>query len=235
MKKEVIPVMNEKILIIEDDEVISRFLNVAIKAKGDLPILAKNGITGINAVMNEVPSAILLDLGLPDIDGIEVIRQVRSFSAIPIIVVSARDKEREKVEALDLGADDYLTKPFSIGELMARIRVVLRKQKNMSEIGAIFTFHELMVDFEKRKVTLSEKEIHLTPIEFRLLSLLIEHQGKVLTHSFLQQAVWGYSSSDEYQTQRVFMASIRRKLEEEPAHARFIQTEIGVGYRFIDE
>lgn len=227
--------MNEKILIIEDDEVISRFLQTAIKAKGDFPLLAKNGVTGINAVMKDSPSVVLLDLGLPDIDGTEVIRQVRSFSAVPIIVVSARDKEREKVEALDLGADDYLTKPFSIGELMARIRVVLRKQKNNVEVGSVFTFHELVVDFEKRKVTLNENEIHLTPIEFRLLALLIEHQGKVLTHSFLQLAVWGYASGDEYQTQRVFMASIRRKLEEEPAHVRFIKTEIGVGYRFVDE
>jgi len=227
--------MNEKILVIEDDVIISRFLNVALHSKGYLPILAKTGVSGINMAMNDTPDVILLDLGLPDIDGNEVIRQMRTFSTTPIIVVSARDKEREKVEALDLGADDYLTKPFNIGELMARVRVVLRKKAPMNEPLQTFMVGDLFVDFEKRRVSLRDTEIHLTPIEYRLLSLLIEHQGKVLTHSAIHKSVWGYESSDDYQTLRVFMASIRRKIEDDTNHPRYIMTEIGVGYRLVDE
>lgn len=227
--------MNEKILIIEDDEIIIRFLTLALKTKNYEPILAKNGVEGINMVINELPDVILLDLGLPDIDGIEVIKQVRSFSEIPIIVVSARDKENEKVEALDLGANDYLTKPFNVGELLARIRVSLRFRTLQNNNSSIFEFGELIVDFEKRKVSIRTKEIHLTPIEFRLLSLLIQYQGKVLTHSFIQKSVWGYDSNDDYQSLRVFMASIRKKIEDDTNHPMYIITEIGVGYRFSDE
>ncbi|MDD3842933.1 MAG: response regulator [Candidatus Izemoplasmatales bacterium] len=226
--------MNEKILAIEDDEIISRFLKIAITSKGYTFFRAKDGISGIDTARTEKPDVILLDLGLPDIDGIEVLHQLLTFSSSPIIVISARTKEHEKVEALDQGADDYLTKPFNVGELLARIRVVLRRQKSIDTKDS-FEFGELKVDYEKRRVTRRTEDIHFTPIEYRLLLLLIEYQGKVLTHSFIQQKIWGYESSDEYQSLRVFMASIRRKIEDDSVNPKYILTEIGVGYRFLDE
>ncbi len=227
--------MNEKILIIEDDLVISRFLKIALTSRGYQFIHVGNGLAGIDAIREEKPDVVLLDLGLPDIDGIDVIRQVQTFSKVPIIVISARSKEKEKVEALDSGADDYLTKPFNNAELMARIRVVLRKQKNIINMPTIFEFGDLRIDSEKRRVWKGEEEIHFTPIEYSLLTLLIEQQGKVLTHSFIQHRIWGYESTDEYQSLRVFMASIRRKIEDDSTNPKYISTEVGVGYRFLEE
>jgi two-component system KDP operon response regulator KdpE len=224
-----------KVLIIEDDDIIIRLLELALKTNDYQPIRAKTGFQAIQSLRDENPDLVLLDLGLPDIDGMEVLSQIRSFSSIPIIIVSARGKEREKVAALDGGADDYLTKPFNVFELLARIRVALRRSGGTPHDTEPFELKALEVDFEKRRVKCKGNIIHLTPIEYKLLTLLIEHRGKVLTHLFIQQRVWGYESSDDYQTLRVFMASIRRKIEEDTNHPMYIMTEVGVGYRFVDE
>ena len=177
--------MHDKILLIEDDASIIRFLSLSLDKNGYKVIEARNGIEGISLFMSDNPDLILLDLGLPDIDGSEVLRQIRSQSEVPILVVSARGQEREKVEALDLGADDYVTKPFHINELLARVRVALRKKTPRVVKEKVFVLDGLRVDFEKYKVYVEDREVHLTPIEFKLLVLLIEHAGKVLTHSFI--------------------------------------------------
>lgn len=227
--------MNSKsILLIEDDKSIRNFLQLALKTEDYKVLEAANGLAGISMFMSHNPDLVILDLGLPDIDGMQVLEQIRQTSALPVIIVSARGQEREKVSALDLGADDYITKPFGAGELLARIRVALRRQKP-SVFATEFVFDSLRIDFDKRKVFIDAKEIHLTPIEYKLLLLLTENSGKVLTHSFIQKQVWGYDSGDDYQTLRVFMANIRKKIELDTLRPRFILTEIGVGYRFADE
>ena len=210
--------MHDKILLIEDDASIIRFLSLSLDKNGYKVIEARNGIEGISLFMSDNPDLILLDLGLPD-----------------ILVVSARGQEREKVEALDLGADDYVTKPFHINELLARVRVALRKKTPRVVKEKVFVLDGLRVDFEKYKVYVEDREVHLTPIEFKLLVLLIEHAGKVLTHSFIIRNIWGYSSCEDSQSLRVFMANIRRKIEKDSSHPRYILTEVGVGYRFVDE
>jgi len=179
----------------------------------------------------------ILDLGLPDMDGLDIIKQVRSFSDMPIIVVSARDQDSEKIEALDAGADDYLTKPFSINELLARLRVILRRINKKEENRAedIYRVGDLEVNLERHVVLLSESEIHFTPMEFDVLALLIRNAGKVLTHSYIIKEVWGSYLESDTQSLRVFMANIRRKLEKDPAKPRYIITEVGIGYRFADE
>ena len=180
------------------------------------------------------PDLILLDLGLPDIDGMEVLGQIRQESEVPVIVVSARGMEQEKVGALDAGADDYITKPFNAGELLARIRVALRHRSSAPRQEPVFELDTLKMDFEKRKVSVRGEEVHLTPIEYKMLSLLVNNSGKVLTHHYIQQEVWGYDTTDDYQSLRVFMANIRRKIEEDSTKPRFILTEVGVGYRFVE-
>lgn len=227
--------MNDKILIIEDDTSIIRFLSLSLEKNDYKVIEARNGIEGISIFMTENPDLILLDLGLPDIDGSEVLTQIRSQSDVPILIVSARGQEKEKVEALDLGADDYITKPFHINELLARVRVALRKKMPKVMKERIFILDGLRIDFEKYRVFVDDQEVHLTPIEFKLLALLVEHAGKVLTHSFIIRKIWGYSTSEDSQSLRVFMANIRRKIEKDSSHPRFILTEVGVGYRFVDE
>ena len=204
---------DKKILIIEDEKVIQNFLSLSLKSKKYEPIIAENGLLGISLFMSHNPDLILLDLGLPDIDGTEVLKQIRSSSDIPIIIISARGQEREKVNALDLGADDYITKPFNIEELFARIRVVLRRYKPQDVRTNDFKLGGLLVNFEKRKVYINDEEIHLTPIEYKMLVLLIQNQGKVLTHRFIQQEIWGSPTTDDYQSLRVFMSNIRRKIE----------------------
>jgi two-component system KDP operon response regulator KdpE len=194
----------------------------------------KRIIIGLNEVLNQSPDLVLLDLGLPDMDGMEVIKEIRKIGQTPIIIISARGRESDKVSALDLGANDYVTKPFNIGEVLARIRVALRNQTDQNK-AVEFRFKDLVVDFEKYKVHLKEEEIHLTPIEFKLLELLIEHQGKVLTHSFIQEKIWGYQTVDDYQSLRVFMANIRKKIETNQQAYDYILTEVGVGYRFKDD
>ena len=176
---------------------------------------------------------ILLDLGLPDLDGMEVLDQIRQESDVPVIVVSARGMEQEKVGALDAGADDYITKPFNAGELLARIRVALRHRSSATKQEPV-ELDTFKMDFEKRKVFVRGGEVHLTPIEYKMLTLLVNNSGKVLTHHFIQQEVWGYDTTDDYQSLRVFMANIRRKIEEDSTKPRFILTEVGVGYRFVE-
>ena len=179
----------------------------------------------------------MLDLGLPDIDGIEIINQVRNVSNIPIIIVSAREQESDKITALDAGANDYLTKPFSMGELLARIRVMERliERDSTHTTENVFKFDYLTVDVEKHRVYSDDNEVHLTPIEFKLLVLLITNRGKVITHSQISKEVWGYGETGDSKSIRVFMASLRRKVEKDSSNPRFILTEIGVGYRFADD
>ncbi|MBV4415457.1 response regulator [Clostridium tyrobutyricum] len=226
------------ILIVEDDRPIRNFIAAAVSSQGYKYIETDKGNEAISLSMSNNPDLIILDLGLPDIDGIEVISKVREFSDVPIIIVSARANERQKVEALDKGADDYLIKPFGIGELLARIRVSLRHSminKDKEEILSTFKVRQLVIDFDKRRVILNNEEIHLTPIEYKILSLLCRYSGKVLTHSFIIREVWGTSFGSETQSLRVFMASLRRKIEKDPAQPEYIYTEVGVGYRLIDE
>ena len=227
--------MNETVLIIEDDKTIQKFLNISLKTKGYNIIGVETGMEGMSAFMMEKPNIILLDLGLPDADGIEILQDIRRQSDVPIIIISARDQEKEKILALDEGADDYVVKPFGPGELMARIRVALRNKNGNSQTESVFELDYLKIDFDKRKVYIKDNEIHLTPLEYKMLSLLIKYKGKVLTHKFIQQNVWGCETTDEYQGLRVFMANIRRKLKDNSSNPRFIITEMGVGYRFVDE
>ena len=225
---------DENILVIEDDKTIQNFIRITLKTKGYRCLLADDGLTGISYYYANNPDLIILDLGLPDIDGMEVLDQIRQESEVPVIVVSARGMEQEKVAALDAGADDYITKPFNAGELLARIRVALRHSSNVPKQEPVFELDTLKLDFEKRKVTVRGEEVHLTPIEYKMLTLLVNNSGKVLTHHYIQQEVWGYDTTDDYQSLRVFMANIRRKIEEDSTKPRFILTEVGVGYRFVE-
>jgi len=230
--------MRPLFLIVEDDKQIRKFINFSLKSQEYNCIETETGKDAMNVILNQQElMAIILDLGLPDMDGIDIINKVREFSAIPIIVVSARDQDNEKVEALDAGADDYLTKPFSIKELLARIRVILRHSNNneKEEMPVVYKIGDLEVDQEKHKVTLGGKDIHFTPMEYNVLTLLIKNSGKVLTHKYLLKEVWGTYLDSDIQSLRVFMANIRRKMEKNPAKPRYIFTEVGIGYRFADE
>ena len=232
--------MNNKpyILVVEDDRPIRNFITASLGAQGFNYIETEKGNEAIALSMSYNPDLIILDLGLPDIDGIEVVAKIREWSKIPIIIVSARENERQKIEALDKGADDYLTKPFGIGELLARIRVSLRhRTTNQTENENMDTFKvkDLIVDFDKRKVIINNEEMHLTPIEYKIMALLCKYSGKVLTHNFIIHEIWGSAMGNETQSLRVFMASLRRKIEKNPAQPEYIYTEVGVGYRLIDE
>lgn len=227
------------ILLIEDEKSIRNFLRATMKTQQYKLIEAAGGREGISLAASHVPDLVVLDLGLPDIDGIEVIEAVRQWSQVPIVILSARDQERDKIAALDAGADDYLTKPFGVGELLARMRVALRHAARPREMEAqqqgTFCAGELEIDFERRTVTVAGEPIHLTPTEYKLLSIMAGYAGKVLTHTFLLKAVWGPGSVSETQYLRVFMANLRRKLERDPAEPRYVLTEMGVGYRLTDE
>lgn len=229
--------MNEliSILVIEDDKYISHFIDISLRKEGYGVLIAQTAQEGMFLFQADHPDIILLDLGLPDKDGTELLREIRGISEVPVLVVSALGQEAEKVTALDLGANDYITKPFFIGELMARIRVV---ERGLQKLGTSpdekeFCCDYLRVDYEKRKVWVDGEEIHLTPIEYKMLLLLIANRGKVLTHNYIIQQIWGYGGQDS-KSVRVFMASLRRKLEKDTAEPRFILTEVGVGYRFAD-
>ena len=225
---------NTTILIVEDDKTIQNFLKVTLKTQNYNYIIAETGLSGLSLFYANRPDLVLLDLGLPDIEGIEVPKQIRQNSSIPIIVVSARSSETEKVMALDYGSDDYVTKPFNAAELLARIRAALRHCLKEKVSEPIFELDYLKVDFERRHVWVKDQEIHLTPIEYKMLVLLITNRGKVLTHHFIQENVWGYETTDDYQSLRVFMANIRRKIEIDSSSPHFIITEVGVGYRFVE-
>ncbi|MGX9756922.1 response regulator [Clostridioides difficile] len=227
------------ILLVEDDKTIRKFISTALATQDYDVKEAITGKEGISIAVSYSPDVILLDLGLEDMDGIEVIKAIRQFSNIPIIVVSAREQDREKVEVFDAGADDYLTKPFSIVELLARVRVAFRHSQvelqQKEEIRSMFEVDKLLIDFDKRKVIVDNNEVHLTPIEYNILSLLAKHHGKVLTHNFIIKEIWGSIIGNETKSLRVFMATLRRKIEKQPADPRYIITEVGVGYRLNDE
>ncbi|PHV70495.1 DNA-binding response regulator [Sporanaerobium hydrogeniformans] len=225
------------ILVIEDDKYILNFISLSLKTSGYKILTATKGMDGMTLFYSHNPDLILLDLGLPDKDGIDIIKSIRFISDKPILVVSARGQESEKIAALDAGADDYVTKPFHMGELMARIRVIERKLKKEQLVNneQVFSCDYLTIDYEKRKVLVDGKEIHLTPIEYKLLVLLVANKGKVLTHNFILKEVWGYGETGDSKSIRVFMANLRRKIEKDTTKPRFILTEVGIGYRFADE
>lgn len=229
--------MKPLILVIEDDAQIRRFLRATLVAEEYRFHEAETAETGINEVAARQPDLILLDLGLPDRDGLEVIRRVREFSQAPILVLSARGRESDKIAALDLGADDYVAKPFAIGELMARVRAALRRFSALSldQPGGPVRFGNVEVNLEKRVVTVAGEEVHLTPNEYRLLQVLLKNAGRVLTHRQLLNEVWGPNQVEQAQYLRVYVAQLRRKLEADPARPRHLQTEPGVGYRLVVE
>jgi two-component system KDP operon response regulator KdpE len=221
------------ILLIEDEPQMLRFLRIILQSQGYGLVESSTGQEGLMQAATRAPDVVLLDLGLPDIDGLEVTRRLREWSDVPIIVISAREQEQDKIKALDAGADDYLTKPFGAGELLARIRVAMR-HKALREAGqheSVFTLGNLRVDLARRQVFLNEKEVHLTPIEYKLLTVLIKNAGKVLTHRQLLKEVWGPPYLTETQYLRVYMAQLRHKLEADPARPSFLINELGVGYR----
>lgn len=228
------------IILIEDEQNICNFIATALKTSDYKLSVAHTGNDGLSLITSQCPDIILLDLGLPDIDGMEIIKSVRTWSSIPIIVISARTQEHEKVLALDAGADDYITKPFGTSELLARIRTSIRHSNRMT-IGhplntRPYRSHGLVLDFEKRLVTLNGKEIHFTQIEFKLLSLLAKNSGRVLTYSYIIGEIWGpYADDSNNQILRVNMANIRRKIEENPAEPKYVFTEIGIGYRMLED
>jgi two-component system, OmpR family, KDP operon response regulator KdpE len=223
------------ILVVEDELPIRRFLRPAIEAAGWRLVEAETAAAGILEATQARPDVIVLDLGLPDTDGIEVIRRVREWSVVPIIVLSARGQEADKVAALDTGADDYVQKPFNVVELMARIRVALRHAATLEQPGAESTIvaGDIAIDFARRLVTRSGAEVHLTPIEYKLLTTLARHAGLVMTHRQLLKEVWGPGHAEESHYLRIFVRQLRQKLEDNPTQPRHICTEVGVGYRFI--
>jgi len=229
--------MKSQILVIEDDQQIRRFLRATLEAEGYQFHEALTAAEGIAQASSRQPDLVLLDLGLPDQSGLDVIREIRAWSQMPIVVVSARGQESDKIGALDLGADDYVAKPFGVGELLARIRAAMRRAASLGNGGAdkTFRFGSIEVDFESRVVKNCGEEIHLTPHEYRLLQVLIHHAGKVVTQRQLLNEVWGPQHTDQAQYLRVYVAQLRRKLERDPARPEYLQTEAGVGYRLVIE
>src|SRR5579863_3117546 len=224
--------MKPLILVIEDDPQIRRFLRATLAAEDYQFHEAITAAEGIAQAAARQPDLVLLDLGLPDRDGLEVIRGIRLWSQMPIVVLSARGQEKDKIAALDLGADDYVAKPFAVGELLARIRAALRRSSTRADgAGPVVRFGPVEVDLEKRVVRVEAQEVHLTPNEYKLLQVLIQHAGKVLTQRQLLNEVWGPQHTEQAQYLRVYVAQLRRKLEQDPARPRYLQTEPGVGYR----
>jgi two-component system KDP operon response regulator KdpE len=223
------------ILIIEDEPPIRRFLRASLNGEGYRLNEASSGAEALRVAAEQPPDLVILDLGLPDIDGQEVLRRLREWLTAPIIVLSARDQELQKIKALDSGADDYVTKPFGIGELLARIRTAIRHANQGSGDSPAFFLGDLRVDLAAHRVFRRDEEVHLTPLEFKLLVTLIRHSGKVLTHRFLLREVWGPQDSQENHYLRVFVAGLRKKLEDDSTRPRYILTEQGVGYRFAAE
>lgn len=225
------------ILIVEDDKAIRNLIITTMETQGYQYHSASNGTEAIIEAVSYRPDVILLDLGLPDMNGLEIIRKVRSWSNTPIIVVSARSEDQDKVDALDAGADDYLTKPFSIDELLARLRVALRRvlfdNDKTSKEAIIYENYQLKIDYSAGLVYLKDQEIHLTPIEYKLLCLLAKNSGKVLTHNFILKEIWGNVLPSDTPSLRVFMATLRRKIEPKDSHVSYIQTHIGIGYRMV--
>ncbi|MCI9104340.1 MAG: response regulator transcription factor [Lachnospiraceae bacterium] len=225
-----------QILVVEDDTPVRNLITTTLKTHNYRFVVATNGTEAVMEAASHNPDIILLDLGLPDIDGVEVIRRVRSWSHVPIIVISARSEDTDKIDALDAGADDYLTKPFSVEELLARLRVTQRRlilMQSGNHLQAMFVNGHLRIDYASGCAYLGEEEMHLTPIEYRLLCLLAQNIGKVLTHKFITQSVWGNSWGNEVGSLRVYMATLRKKLEKSAGSPQYIQTHVGIGYRML--
>ena len=222
------------ILLIEDERQMRRFLRVTLQSEKYGVLEAETASDGLSQAATRNPDVVLLDLGLPDMDGLEVIEKLREWSAVPVIVISAREQEGDKIKALDRGADDYLTKPFAAGELLARIRVALRHAvpKNKDQGDAVFVAEELRIDFLKRQVYCGTREIHLTPIEYRLLTVLVRNAGRVMTHRQILKEVWGPPYVEQTHYLRVFMNQLRKKIETDSTRPRFLLNEPGIGYRF---
>ncbi len=225
------------VLVVEDDPSVRNLITTTLKTNDYRYVVAPNGSTAIMETTSHNPEIILLDLGLPDMDGVQVIQTVRSWSNVPIIVISARSEDNDKIKALDAGADDYLTKPFSVEELLARLRVTQRRLSLMTSemvtASSVFVNGKLKVDYAGGCAYLGEDELHLTPIEYKLLCLLSKNVGKVLTHTFITQNIWGRSWDNDVASLRVFMATLRKKLEPTDESPQYIQTHIGVGYRMM--
>ena len=222
-----------QVLLIEDDKSIASFIITSLSGNGYRVTHALNGKEGLSLAASKCPSVILLDLGLPDMDGCDVLLKLRSWCNVPVIVISARTREQDKVKALDLGADDYIAKPFGTAELMARIRTSLR-HSHVAAPDKIYRALGLEINFVKRRILLNGEEIHLTQIEYQLLTLLAENSGKVLTYNFIMGAIWGPYMDSNNQILRVNMANIRRKIEENPAQPKYVFTEVGIGYRMLE-
>lgn len=227
------------ILLVEDEKNICDFISTSLSAQDYRISNAHTGKEALPIITSQCPDLILLDLGLPDMDGMEIIRQVRTWSSVPIIVLSARTQEQEKVRALDLGADDYLTKPIGTSELLARIRTALRHSNRLNTDSPLYKrpFHAkgLTIDFEKHLVSVDGKDVHLTQIEFKIISLLAQNSGRVMTYDTIISNIWGPYADDDNSILRVNMAHIRRKLEQNPAEPQYVFTEIGIGYRMIED
>jgi two-component system KDP operon response regulator KdpE len=224
--------MPQHILVIDDEAPIRRLLRSSLSERGYRVTVVGTGDEGLDIAASDPPAAVVLDLGLPDMDGLEVCRQLREWSAVPILILSARIDEMEKVQALDLGADDYLTKPFGTQELLARVRVALRRSEHLLSTPAVITIGDLRIDLARRQVVVCGAEVRLTPTEYTLLVGLATNAGRVLTHQWLLQNVWGDGYTDSVQNLHVFISQLRRKIEPQPARPRYILTEPGIGYRF---
>ncbi len=227
-----------KILVVEDDPAISNLIRTTLDTQEYQYHTAQTGSSALMEAVSYNPDVIILDLGLPDMEGVEIIKKVRGWSRMPIIVVSARTEDRDKVDALDTGADDYLTKPFSIDEFLARLRVALRRSQTEGAAGeesSVYVNGRLKIDYAAGCVYIGDTEIHLTPIEYKLLCLLAQNTGKVLTHNFILREVWGSELESDIPSLRVFMATLRKKIEQDSSSPQYIQTHIGVGYRMIKQ
>ncbi len=232
-------IIREKILVVEDEKSISHFISTILNSNGYEAIQARTGTEAMSIITSHCPDLIILDLGLPDMDGMEILREVRSWSSLPVVVVSARTHERDKVTALDLGADDYLTKPFGTDELLARVRAAIRHTRTVfgnDEIAqrGTYTVGDLVIDYNKHQVLVNGQNAKLTLSEFRIVALLGKFAGKVLTYDYIIKELWGPRASGDNQILRVNMANIRRKIEENPAEPRYLFTEVGVGYRMAE-
>ena len=223
------------ILVVEDDAPVRNLITTTLKAHDYKFITAQNGNNAIMEASSHNPDIVLLDLGLPDMDGVEVIERIRTWSEMPIIVISARSEDKDKIDALDAGADDYLTKPFSVEELLARLRVTQRRlaSNRNEDASSVFINGALRIDYAAGCAYLGEEELHLTPIEYKILCLLAANVGKVLTHTFITQKIWGAAWENNVASLRVFMATLRKKIEVAPDSPQYIQTHIGVGYRMM--
>lgn len=224
--------ISPSVVVVEDEKQIRRFVRSALEAEGCRVFEAESGKQGLVEAGTRKPDLIVLDLGLPDLDGVEFIRDLRGWSAVPILILSARSTENDKIVALDAGADDYLAKPFGVGELLARVRALLRRQGKSSEGSPVVSFGDVQADLSKRVVTRSGEPVHLTQIEYRLLAILMVNPGKVLTHRHLLREVWGPSFVESNHYLRIYVGHLRQKLEADPAQPKHILTETGVGYRF---